>query len=101
MIVGEYMNSKGLTLPEILGVLIILSVILVIAVPIVFTAINSSRESSYNILVNNIEMAASNYVTENSEQFFGLNTFDITLWIVNTFLDSFYPKAFKCLITYN
>ena len=41
------MKSKGFTLPELLGVTIILSILLIISVPIVITVINNAQKKSF------------------------------------------------------
>ena len=42
------MNKKGFTLVELLGVLVVLSVILMIAFPLITTYINKSKQKAYD-----------------------------------------------------
>lgn len=60
------MNVKknGFTLVEVLTVLIILSIVVVIAVPIVDNAIKQSKERSYLIQLQGIEEAAKTWAGE-------------------------------------
>jgi len=58
------MNNKGFTLIEILTTLVIISLILLIAVPSVASLLNQGKEKSYEILKNNLPTAAENYITE-------------------------------------
>ena len=50
-------NNKGFTLVEIIAVIAIIAVVGLIAVPNVLTAINSSTQATYDILVKDITVA--------------------------------------------
>ena len=58
------LNNKGFTLVEVLVTVGIIVLISVIAVPNVLRALNSGREQSYNIMVQNIKTAAINLYEE-------------------------------------
>ncbi len=60
--------KKGFTLVELLGVIVILAVISMIAVPLIDRSINESDEDLYNTQMNQILKAAKNYYAENLEK---------------------------------
>ena len=60
------MNKKGFTLVELLAVIVILSIILVIAVPSVNRYIKQSKEKAYNTQISTIIEAAQAYASANS-----------------------------------
>lgn len=51
-------NNKGFTLIEVLAVIVIIAIIGLIAVPSVLSIINTGKNSSYDILVKDITVAA-------------------------------------------
>ena len=60
------MKKKGFTLVELLAVIIILSLVLVIAVPSVNKYIKQSKEKAYNTQISTIIEAAQAYASANS-----------------------------------
>ena len=58
------LNNKGFTLVEVLAVVVILGVIGGIAGSSVLSSINSSKEASYKLMVNNIVIASENLYKE-------------------------------------
>lgn len=48
------LNNKGFTLIEILAVIVILAVLGLIAIPSVISTINKGKDTSYDIMINNI-----------------------------------------------
>lgn len=58
--------KKGFTLVELLGVIVILGLIAMIAIPTINSALNSSRDKAYNEQVRTIEQSARTYMSENS-----------------------------------
>lgn len=58
------MNKKGFTLIELLAVIVVLGVVLLLAMPSILDSINTSRDSSYKILIGNIKTAAETYYQE-------------------------------------
>ena len=61
------MKKKGFTLVELLAVIIILSLVLVIAVPSVNKYIKQSKEKAYNTQISTIIEAAQAYASTNLE----------------------------------
>jgi type IV pilus assembly protein PilA len=57
--------KKGFTLIELLGVIVILGIIAMIAIPTINSAINNSKEKAYDTQVNIILEAARNYMVKN------------------------------------
>ena len=67
MVKDKCKNNKGFTLVELLAVLAILSIVITIVITVSINVVNSSKEKSYKVTINNIEKEASNYALENSE----------------------------------
>lgn len=63
------MNKKGFTFVELLGTIIILSIVLLIAVPAINGVNNSIKQSHRKSVIKRIEIAASKYAfdTEKTE----------------------------------
>ena len=61
-------NRKGFTLVELLAVIMILSIISVVTIAITNGSIGNAKEKSYQVTINNIEKAASGYLTERSNE---------------------------------
>lgn len=58
--------KKGFTLVELLGVIVILGLIAMIAIPTINSALNSSRQKAYEQQINTIEDTARTYMSKNS-----------------------------------
>ena len=58
--------KKGFTLIELLGVIVILGLIAMVAIPTINTALNSSRQKAYEKQIDTIEDTARTYMTKNS-----------------------------------
>lgn len=58
--------KKGFTLVELLGVIVILGIIAMIAIPTINTALNDSRQKAYNEQIDTIENTARTYMSKNS-----------------------------------
>lgn len=56
--------KKGFTLVELLGVIVVLAIISMIAVPLIDRSINKSDEDLYNTQINQLVKAAKNYYAE-------------------------------------
>lgn len=68
------MKKKGFTLIELIAVIVILSVIMLVSVPSLVTTIKENREKRYQDYVDNLYIAAENYVTSKSELLNSLDT---------------------------
>lgn len=66
-------KRNGFTLIELLGVLVILGIVLVIAVPSMTKTLKKSKDDEYKRLVKTIEIAAENYIEKNRDQYSVLN----------------------------
>ena len=60
--------KKGFTLVELLAVIIIIGVVALIAVPSVMKSIDQSKEKSYSIQVENIEISSKKWATDNIDE---------------------------------
>ncbi|MDD3187267.1 MAG: InlB B-repeat-containing protein [Bacilli bacterium] len=61
------MKNKGYTLIEVLGVIIILSLIIAIVVPSISSILTNSKDKAYNVQILEIESAAKSWGLLNSE----------------------------------
>lgn len=62
----KILNKKGFTLVELLAVIVILSIIAIIAYPIIGNTINNSKKKLQKEQYNRIKSAAKNWTTTNS-----------------------------------
>lgn len=58
------LNNKGFTLIEILAVVAMITIISLIAVPSVLSVINTGKDSSYEVLMKNVNTASKNLFEE-------------------------------------
>lgn len=65
------MKNKGFSLIELLTTIVLIGVLAGICTPIIITAINDSKEKSYERQKEMIEKAAERYVSENALEFSG------------------------------
>lgn len=61
------MNKKGFTLVELLGVIILLSLIALITIPSISSSIKKGQEESDNQFKNNIVLATKNWALDHKE----------------------------------
>lgn len=61
------MNNKGFTLIEVLGVLVILSIIMTIVMKSVHTTMSVGQDESYKIMKNNLISVSYQYIQECNE----------------------------------
>lgn len=59
------MNKKGFTLAELIGVIVVLSLICLITVPAIASVLKSNKKSLCETQLNNILVAAKSYASEN------------------------------------
>lgn len=58
------MNKKGFTLIELLAIIVVIAIIAVIVAPSVISLFDTSKDKSYDILMNDIKIAGENYYQE-------------------------------------
>ncbi len=63
------MNKKGFTLIELMGIIIILSLISLLVIPTIDKSIKLFKENAYNNQIANIKLAAKNWGTDNLYKF--------------------------------
>lgn len=61
------MNNKGFTLIEVLGVLVLISVVMFIGIQGIQSTLSASKEESYKIMKNNIVSVSYDYIQECSQ----------------------------------
>ena len=64
IIIGGIMNRKGFTLIELLAVIIVIALIATIVTPSVIEYVNSAKNTSYNLLIQNTISASKTYYEE-------------------------------------
>lgn len=62
------MNKKGFTLVEILAAITLLAILATLTINVSVKRINETKEKGLETLIKSIELAAKNYVIENSEK---------------------------------
>ena len=67
------MKEKGFTLIELLGVLVVLALILVVAVPAVTSSLKNTDKAKYSNFVEEVISSAELYIEENRNLFPELN----------------------------
>jgi len=73
--------KKGFTIIELMAVIIIIAIIMMIVVINVNNNINKSKNKTYDILVNSIEKATENYITDNSDLYSNINTPGVVIYV--------------------
>ena len=58
------LNNKGFTLIEVLAIIVIITVLGAVAIPNILSALNSGKQKSYDIMIENIKTGAINLYEE-------------------------------------
>lgn len=61
------MKNKGFTLTELIGVIVLLGIISLIAVPIINSTLTNSKVKAYNAQINTLEEAGKKWGVENTK----------------------------------
>lgn len=86
-------NKKGFTLVELLGVIVILSMIVLVTVPALITTINNSEAKRVEEFDKTIQLAAESYFQINSDSFPQLNSTGGKAFVpVSTLIEEGYLK---------
>ena len=67
---GSMKKNKGFTMAEMLGVVVILSIILLIAVPSIINSLKSAEKQEYETFLDDLYLATESYVQHNYELFY-------------------------------
>ena len=78
---GENMRKNAFTMVELIGVIVILAIMLLIAVPSVNNAIKTSEENKKQEALNNIYMATENYLMANYDEYSSLDNIGASEYI--------------------
>lgn len=89
------MKNKGYTLIEVIGVLIILSFIIIIAVPTISKSLKSSKNRAYLAQLNEIEVATKSWVLLNGSNVPQNDGGTITISLLQLKLANLIPYDFK------
>lgn len=82
-------KSQGFTLVELLATIALLSLVVTVVIYVATGVIDSAKENSYKVTVNNIQSAASNYTFEDFENF----------WVDGGYLDD--DNQYQCVSVQN
>lgn len=82
------MNRKGFTLVEIIGVVTVLALILIVAVPSLTKTLKRNEQKKYDDYIDNLKMAAENYVVSKLKE--GLVIGDYFIVSLGDLIDSGY-----------
>lgn len=78
--IGDKMKEKGFTLIEMLAVFIIISIIMVVALPAITKNLKGNSKKEYTEFIKTVELATEVYVEDNREMY-PLNTVGATATI--------------------
>lgn len=67
------MKKKGFTLVEMLGILVVLTIIVVISVPAITSSLKKANQQKYDNWLENLYIAAEEYVESHREDFYEVN----------------------------
>ena len=72
-------KNKGFTLLEVIGVVLVLSLILIISVPSLTRTLKRNEQKKYNAYLDNVKLAAENYFVKNVLKNGSVNNYTIRL----------------------
>lgn len=84
------MKKNGFTLIELIAAIGIMLMLSTIIIPIVVRKINEAKEKSYDVLVSSIELAAHDYVLNNTDTLTSFNTNDWIYITIETLVENKY-----------
>ena len=87
------MKNNGFTLIEVLAVLIIIMILITITIPILSDKMKETKTKAMEAQVNNIEIAAKKYATDNIRDLDELNRFGFMNLSLKTLIDNNYIGA--------
>ena len=86
------MNKKGFTLVEMLGILVVLSIIVVISVPAITGSLKRARQEKYDNWLKSLYIAAEEYTESHREEFYEVNAGATSYLSIQLLLDQGYLK---------
>lgn len=87
------MKKKGFTLIEMIGILVILSLIVVLSVPTITSMLKKQNQKKYEDWLTNLYMAAEEYVETHREEFYEVNAGGTSYLSLQMLLDNGYLKS--------
>lgn len=60
-------NDKGFTLVEMIGIIILLTVIMLVVTPAMISTLKSTNTKKFNSFKDNLKIAVENYIVDNSK----------------------------------
>ena len=91
------MNKKGFTLVEMLGILVVLSIIVVISVPAITGSLKRARQEKYDNWLKSLYIAAEEYTESHREEFYEVNAGATSYLSIQLLLDQGYLKESRCI----
>ena len=86
------MNKKGFTLVEMLGILVVLSMIIVISVPAITGSLKRSKQEKYDNWLKSLYIAAEEYTESHRQEFYEVNAGGTSYLSIQLLLDQGYLK---------
>ena len=62
------MNNKGFTMVELVGIVLILSLVFLVSFPLIQDLTQNDIDKSYDVMVNNLCLAGNSYLELNQEE---------------------------------
>lgn len=86
------MKKRGFTLIEMLGILVVLSIIVMISVPTITSMLKKSYQKKYDDWLTSLYVAAETYVEDHREEFYEVNGGGTSYLSIQLLLDQGYLK---------